>query len=122
MPTGPLVTLARFTWPHEAQLFKGLLESRGLAAFMADEHLITMQWMWESALGGVKVQVPPQELDDAREVLIDYRAHRLAMPSFDPDASTPRSAMHFYGWRALAIACWAATGVVFPLPRSRSGY
>ncbi len=52
MSTGSLVTLARFTRPFEAHLFKGLLESRGLAAFMADEHLITMQWMWETALGG----------------------------------------------------------------------
>ncbi|SPJ32127.1 putative signal transducing protein [Kushneria phyllosphaerae] len=119
MATGSLATLVRFTYPFEAHLFKGLLESRGLAAFMADEHLITMQWMWEIALDGVKVQVMAHEFDEAQEVLTDYRQHRLAMSSFDFEASPPRSRVHFYGWRALVITCWATTGVVFPLPSSK---
>ncbi|MFC0338369.1 hypothetical protein SAMN05421848_3139 [Kushneria avicenniae] len=117
MSSGPLITLARFTFPHEAHVFMGLLESRGLAAFIADEHLITMQWMWETALGGVKVQVAPHDLEAAKEVLADHQAHRLAMSSSASEASTPPGAMRFYGWRALVMACWAVTGVVFPLPR-----
>ena len=36
MSTGPLVTLARVTFPHEAHLLKGLLESRGVTAFDDD--------------------------------------------------------------------------------------
>ncbi|ART63390.1 putative signal transducing protein [Kushneria marisflavi] len=116
MSTGPLVTLARVTFPHEAHLLKGLLESRGVTAFIIDEHLMTMQWMWETALGGVKVQVAPRDIEAAHEVLANYHAHRLAMSSPAFEASTPHSAMHFYGWRALVIACWATTGVVFPLP------
>lgn len=74
MAAGSLVTLARFTRPFEAHLFKGLLESRGLAAFIADEHLIAMQWMWEIALDGVKVQIHSHDLEAAREVLADYQA------------------------------------------------
>ncbi|WP_445620498.1 hypothetical protein ACUN8C_00830 [Kushneria sp. Sum13] len=70
MSTGSLVTLARFIFPHEAHVFMDLLAFRGLAAFIADEQLITMQWMWETALGGdvcgvsiavsiSKIPVPP---------------------------------------------------------------
>ncbi|GHC21761.1 hypothetical protein GCM10010082_11940 [Kushneria pakistanensis] len=116
MSTGPLVTLARFTFPHEAHLLRGLLASRNVPAFIMDEHLITMQWMWETALGGVKVQVAPSDFDTACEVLIDYRAHRLAESVTQPEGPPPRSAVRFYGWRALVIMSWAATGVVFPLP------
>lgn len=116
MSTGPLVTLARFTFPHEAHLFMGLLASRNVPAFIMDEHLITMQWMWETALGGVRVQVMPDDLNAAHEVLIDYQAHRLAESATQSEYSPPRSKMRFYGWRLLVMACWAATGVVFPLP------
>ena len=119
MAAGSLVTLARFTWPHAVWLFKGLLESRGLAVFIADEHLITMQWMWEIALDGVKVQIHPHDLDDAQEVLADYQQHRLATSPLSSDDLPPCRAAHFYGWRALVIACWAVTGVVFPLPPSK---
>lgn len=120
MSTGPLVTLACFTWPFEAHLFMGLLKSRGVTAFIADEHLIILQWMWETALGGVKVQVPSHDLDAAHEVLADYQAHRLVISPGTEDAPARRT-VHFYGWRALVIACWAMTGVVFPLPRSKAG-
>ncbi|WP_457809292.1 putative signal transducing protein [Kushneria sp. EE4] len=119
MPTGSLATLVRFTYPFEAHLFKGLLESRGLAAFIADEHLITMQWMWEIALGGVKVQIMPNDLDAACEVLTDYQAHRLAESATQAEGPPPRSAVRFYGWRVLVTACWAVTGVVFPVPSSK---
>ena len=115
MSTGPLMTLARVTFPHEAHLLKGLLESRGVTAFIIDEHLMTMQWMWETALGGVKVQVAPSDLDTAYEVLTDYQAHRLAESVTQPEGPA-RSAVCFYGWRVLVIMSWATTGVVFPLP------
>ncbi|MCX2524077.1 putative signal transducing protein [Larsenimonas rhizosphaerae] len=116
------VTVARFSYPYEAYLFKGLLESRHLTAFIADEHLITMQWMWETALGGIKVQVAAEDLELARAVLADYEADRLVaevdtapadVPTDEQNSSEARPGR---GWRALAVACWASTGVVFPLP------
>ena len=116
------VTVARFSYPYEAYLFKGLLESRHLTAFIADEHLITMQWMWETALGGIKVQVAAEDLELARAVLADYQADRLvaeedtASPDAPPDQQQADEARPGRGWRALAVACWASTGVVFPLP------
>ncbi|MCM5704556.1 DUF2007 domain-containing protein [Larsenimonas salina] len=126
MATHP-VTVARFSYPYEAYLFKGLLESRHLNAFIADEHLITMQWMWETALGGIKVQVAPEDLELARAVLADYQADRLeAEDTTTPQEAEPSqpqttSALQSRGWRALAVACWASTGVVFPLPGTRRG-
>ncbi|WP_456268549.1 hypothetical protein M1D97_15220 [Kushneria sp. AK178] len=93
-----------------------------MTAFLMDEHLITLQRMWEIALDGVKVRVAPADLETACEVLIDYRAHRLTTPSTATDEPMPRRKNAFYGWRLLVIACRAATGVVFPLPRSRDEY
>ncbi|GAM75767.1 hypothetical protein JCM19241_3679 [Vibrio ishigakensis] len=40
---GKLVVVARFSFPYEAHIAKGLLESEEIPAFVADEHTINMQ-------------------------------------------------------------------------------
>ena len=45
-----LIVVARFSFPHEPHIAKGLLESEEIPAFVADEHrlicsgFIQMQW------------------------------------------------------------------------------
>lgn len=56
--TENLVTIGRYNTPYEANMVKSLLESAGIPAFVADEHIIGMNWLYSNALGGVKVQVP----------------------------------------------------------------
>ena len=36
---------------------------------MADDNIVTMNWLYSNAVGGVKVQVPEQEVDHAIDVL-----------------------------------------------------
>ena len=64
-----LVTIASFSFPHEAHIARAKLESEGIPAFVADEHTINMQWLYSNALGGVKVQVPDTFVKQANEVL-----------------------------------------------------
>jgi len=51
------VTIAKFSYPHEAALLKGRLESDGILSNLKDEHTIGANPLYSPALGGVKVQV-----------------------------------------------------------------
>ncbi len=64
-----LVTIASFSFPHEAHIARAKLDSEGIPAVLADEFTISMQWLYSNALGGVKVQVPPSCAQRALEIL-----------------------------------------------------
>jgi len=63
------IVVASFSFPHEAQIARASLESAGIPATVADEHTINMQWLYSHAIGGVKVLVPPECEQDAKEIL-----------------------------------------------------
>lgn len=64
-----LVTIASFSFPHEAHLAKAQLEAAGIPSFIADEHTINMQWLYSDAMGGVRLQVLAELADEAKEIL-----------------------------------------------------
>jgi hypothetical protein len=64
-----LVTIATFSFPHEAHLAKVRLDAFGIPSFIADEHTINMQWFYSNALGGVRLQVPEGFAAQAHEFL-----------------------------------------------------
>ncbi|WP_445354897.1 DUF2007 domain-containing protein [Microbulbifer sp. EKSA008] len=70
-----LVTVARFSFPYEAQIAKARLESEGIHAFIADEHTVNMQWLYSNAMGGVRLQVSENDLDEANEILNQDRSN-----------------------------------------------
>lgn len=70
------VTVGSYSFPYEAHLARAKLESEGIPAFVADEHTINMQWLYSQALGGVKVQVPEDFAEQARELLEEDLAQR----------------------------------------------
>ena len=63
------VTVDVFTSPWDAHIAKGLLESEGIPVFIAHENHIWANWVLSQALGGVKVQVAPENVVDAKEIL-----------------------------------------------------
>ena len=62
-------TIATFSKPEEAHLFRTRLEAAGIPAFVQDEHIIQMDWLYSNAIGGVRVQVSDQDVADVREFL-----------------------------------------------------
>lgn len=64
-----LVTIVRVTEVWEAHIIKARLQAEGLLASIADEHLVSMDWFYSNAIGGVRVQVPASEEIRARSVL-----------------------------------------------------
>jgi len=64
-----LVTVRSFRDPVAAELAKSLLESRGIPAFVFDQHVAGINWFYTLALGGVRVKVDASDLEAAREAL-----------------------------------------------------
>jgi len=67
---GPLV-VATFALPTEAEMARGLLESNGIQARLRDDGLVGVHPWLSNAVGGVKVVVPAQDAERAREILDD---------------------------------------------------
>lgn len=66
-----LVTIARFSSPIEAHLARTKLESEGIEAFVADEHMISINPVYDLALGGVKLQIKYSDVERAQKSLGD---------------------------------------------------
>jgi hypothetical protein len=62
-------TIATFSKPEEAHLFRTRLEAAGIPAFVQDEHFIQMDWLYSNAMGGVRVQIADEDLEAARDFL-----------------------------------------------------
>lgn len=64
-----LRTVATYVDPIEANILKARLEAEGIAAFVFDEHLIRMNWLYSNALGGAKVKVHEDRVEAAEEII-----------------------------------------------------
>ena len=64
-----MVTVRRYRDLAEAIVGRTLLESAGIQAFIADEHLVRMDWFISNMVGGLRLQVEEQDEPAAREIL-----------------------------------------------------
>lgn len=65
----PFVLILRTDQILEAHIIKGRLEAAGVNAFVFDDQMLSTNWLYSEALGGVRVMVLASQLDEAREVL-----------------------------------------------------
>ncbi len=63
------VTVAIFQQPAPASLAKSALEAAGIECWLQDEHIVSTYGIAGTAFGGIKLQVRPDELDAARQIL-----------------------------------------------------
>jgi hypothetical protein len=64
-----LVTIRQFRDLPEALLAKGSLESAGIECFLADENLVRLDWFISNFIGGIKLNVHPEDETNARKLL-----------------------------------------------------
>jgi hypothetical protein len=64
-----LVTIRQFRDLPEALLAKGSLESSGIECFLRDDNLVRMDWFISNFIGGVKLCVKPQDVENALKLL-----------------------------------------------------
>jgi hypothetical protein len=68
-----LVTVETFSSPWEAQLARAALEAEGIDAVIADEHFLRLYGALTSTLGGVRLQVRPEDAGRAADLLRNRR-------------------------------------------------
>ena len=64
-----MLTIARFSKAEDAHLFRHRLEAGGVAAYLQDENTVQMDWLYSNAIGGVRVQISEEDVEEARELL-----------------------------------------------------
>ncbi len=68
-----LVTVETFSSAWEAQLARAALEAEGIDALIADEHFLGLYGALTSTLGGVRLQVRPEDAGRAADLLRNRR-------------------------------------------------
>ena len=63
------ITVKTFTYPHEAQILKGRLESEGIHVYLQDELTVQAHNFLSIATGGVKLQIWSADMEKAIPVL-----------------------------------------------------
>ena len=64
-----LVTIKRFRDLPDSLLAKGAPEPVGIDFFLVDENIIRMDWFISNLIGGVKLPVAPEDVEEANEIL-----------------------------------------------------
>ena len=64
-----LVTVRQFRDLPEALLAKGSLESTGIECFLRDDNLVRLDWFISNFIGGIKLCVRPEDVENARQLL-----------------------------------------------------
>ena len=67
--SGPLVMVKRYRDLPEAQVAESLLDSAGIDCFLADENIVRLDWFWSNLVGGFKLMVRPEDLNEATHVI-----------------------------------------------------
>jgi hypothetical protein len=118
-----LVTIASYSFPLDAHISKSRLDSEDIPSFIADEHTIAMQWMYSNAMGGVRLQVPEEYVEQALEVLAEDRSQDLIdEQGYDseicPVCGSTDVEFYQFGKRWAFVAFWLFS---FPLFRVSDG-
>jgi len=65
------VTIATFNFSHEAHLARTRLESQGIPTNIADEQIVSLNWLYAPAIGGIKLNVLESDMQRAKEIFAE---------------------------------------------------
>jgi hypothetical protein len=82
---GTLTTVATFHQPAQAELAKNVLIAAGIQAVLADAEIVAMDWLLANAVGGIKLQVRPEDAERAAAVLEGSLGEDAGLASEDLD-------------------------------------
>ena len=115
-----IVHIATFSYPAEAHLAKAKLESEGIPAFVADEHILTANWTFSIAIGGIKLWVREEDAEAASQVLKYRETPDVAGQTEDSCPLCHSTDVHYekYSIRPIFIA-WLLLGFTFPFVKKK---
>jgi hypothetical protein len=118
-----LVTIASYSYAPEAYVTFTKLQAEGILSFVADDYMVTMNWVWSNVLHGVKIRV--RESDAAAAVkILDSIPKELPEDNYEskrcPECNSVNTRYYIFNLRAIFII-WLITFFIasdygFPLP------
>lgn len=121
-----LITIATFSHPEEAYIWRAKLDSEGIWSSVADANIVTMNWLYCNAVGGVKLQVRESDAPEANEVLHSKTVYEM-VPAEDaqysercPNCGSPDIHYEVFSMHAVSVS-WLIIGLLMgdgalPLP------
>ncbi|MDY0212870.1 MAG: DUF2007 domain-containing protein [Desulfuromonadaceae bacterium] len=67
-----LVTIARYRDIPPAGLAQSILEAEGITSFLDNQFMVGVNWLYSDALGGIKLRVAENDVDEALKILEAY--------------------------------------------------
>lgn len=67
-----MVDVSNYPDLASAQIAQSILESAEIMSFIPDEAIVGIDWRWATALQGIRLQVNPEDADDARALLAEF--------------------------------------------------
>jgi hypothetical protein len=64
-----LVTIRKYRDLTEAMVAQSVLDSAGIPAVLSDENIVRIHWAWSNAIGGIRLQIKPEDVEAAEEIL-----------------------------------------------------
>lgn len=77
-----LLTVRVFSTSTEAHLFKSRLENEGIDCYLFDEHIGTMNFTYDVAIGGIKAKVNAVDTEKVKKVLQKIEQEKKAKDIF----------------------------------------
>lgn len=116
-----LVTVRRYRDLPEALVGRSLLESAGIEAWVADEHLVRMDWFYSNLVGGMRLQVDERDEAAAREILekvvpatIDYGQEQPYVQPICPKCGSTEITLGGGTERGLSLAALYLASIPVP--------
>ncbi|MTI29386.1 DUF2007 domain-containing protein [Xanthovirga aplysinae] len=119
-----LVTIATFQNPVQANIYKGKLEAANIYCFLADENIVSVNWLFSNAIGGIKLQVAEKDAEKAK-LLLEDNPKNAPSPEEDESINPSKNTVQCPKCRSLNIrkekfskevASWSLIFLGFPLP------
>jgi len=109
--TEGLVRVGSYSTLYEANLVKSELESFGIEGQLRDVGAIGANWLWSNALGGIKVQVPESQADEARLILEAEPEGEIDAPAAEVCPGCGGGHTHYYLDKRGSFLTWLILGV-----------
>ena len=79
LPARDLFTVAAYYDPTQAHIMRGCLAAAGIPAVVADDQLVQTNTLWTAAIGGVRILVPRNYIDEAKAVIDAFDRGEFAL-------------------------------------------
>jgi len=124
LETRGMVTIRKFRDLPEALFAKGSLESAGIECALLDDNMVRLDWFISNLLGGVKLQVRPDDVAVAEEILSQPIPENFDVPGIGEyeQPRCPKCQSLDVNFQEVAPAAYLSAAVSVPFPFHRRAW